>query len=209
VWELEGSDFVEVSGFFAYAGGFQGGVWLAAGDVGGVDGKAEIITGAGEGGGAHVRVFDYTGQPLSGFFAYPDGFLGGARVAAVDLDGGKDEIVTGAGPGGGAHVRTFRGSGDPYPIGFFAYPDGFYGGVFVAGGELDSSPNQEIVTGAGTTGAAHVRVFGSDGSPLAGFFAYPSGFYGGVRVAVVDDSAGAGIVTGAGPSGGPHVRVIG
>jgi glucose/arabinose dehydrogenase len=212
VYRLDGTTLQEVSGFFAYPDGFTGGVWVAAADVGGADSKAEIITGAGEGGGSHVRVFDHNGTPLSGFFAYPDGFTGGVRVAAANLDGTpKLEIITGAGPGGGAHVRTFRASGEVYPLGFFAYPDGFYGGVFVAGGELDgASANQEIVTGAGQTGGAHVRVFGSDGSERSGFFAYPTGFYGGVRVAVGDgnNNGDAEIVTGAGPSGGPHVTLV-
>src|SRR5262249_53092938 len=45
---------------FAIVGSFQGGVFVAAGDTNG-DGKAEIITGPGVGGGPLVGVFQATG----------------------------------------------------------------------------------------------------------------------------------------------------
>ena len=62
----------------------------------------------------------------------------------------------------------------------------------------------DIVTGAGAGGMPHVRAFsGTNGAVLRSFFAYGSGFSGGVRVAAGDVSVDgfADITTGAGPGG--------
>jgi len=70
-----------------------------------------------------------------GFMAYPEGFRGGVRVAALDVDGdGQAEILTGAGPGGGPHVRAI-GPGLAEAASLFAYDPRFTGGVTVAGAE--------------------------------------------------------------------------
>lgn len=205
--------------FFPYPLGFPGGVFVATGDVVGGPGNEgdEIITGAGEGGGPHVRVFRGNGDPLSSFFAFPLGFTGGVRVAAGDVDGdGDDEIIAGAGPGGGPHVRAFQGDGGATPVSFFPYPLGFRGGVFVAARSApdltgEGRSTDQIVTGAGEGGGPHVQVIDPNGTSVGdGFFAFPVGFTGGVRVAAgdSDSDAAAEITVGAGPGGGPHVRVL-
>ena len=73
---------------------FRGGVFVACGDVDG-DGRAEVITGAGAGGGSHVRIFAADGRSLGLDYMAYDGSTGGVRVAAVDVDGdGRAEVVT-------------------------------------------------------------------------------------------------------------------
>jgi hypothetical protein len=134
------------TGFFAYASSFRGGVNVAVGDVDG-DGKAEIITGAGVGGGPQVRVFTREGVQIgNGFFAYNASFRGGVNVAAGDLDGdGRAEIVTGAGPTGGPHVKVFNRSGAMLSE-FFAFSAKSSAGVSVAVADFDGDRKAEIVT---------------------------------------------------------------
>ena len=70
----------EQNGFMAYDPSFTGGVSVAAMDVNG-DGLDEILTGAGPGGGPHVKVFDgITLLSTSGFYAVEDAFRGGVLV---------------------------------------------------------------------------------------------------------------------------------
>ena len=126
------------------------------------DGFAEIITGAGPGGGPHVEVFSgKDGSLLRSFFAYASSFAGGVRVAAGDVNhDGFADVVTGAGPGGGPHVRGFDGTNTANVLAsFFAYDASFLGGVNLAAGDVNADGFADIITGAGTGGGPHVKVF--------------------------------------------------
>jgi hypothetical protein len=196
----------------AYAPAFRGGVFVAAGDVNG-DGRADVVTGAGAGGGPHVRVFSgATGGLLLEFMAYAPSFLGGVFVAAGDTNGdGRADVITGAGAGGGPHVQVFAGTGGGLLQSFFAYDPAFRGGVNVAAGDLTGDGRADVVTGAGAGGGPHVRVFdGISGVGVLSFFAYAATFRGGVTVAAgdLDGDGRADVTTGAGPGGGPHVRAF-
>ena len=203
--------------FFPFNSGFQGGVRVATGDVNG-DGVPDIITGAGPGGGPHVRVFDgRDGETVtSEFFAYTPSFVGGVFVASGDVSGdGVDDIITGAGSGGPAHVKVFDGSNNQQLGSFFAYGTNFTGGVRVATGDVNGDGHDDIITGPGAGGGPNVRVFdGRDLSarpPLLGsFFAYDNNFTGGVFVAAgdVNNDGVDDIITGAGPGAGPQVKVF-
>jgi hypothetical protein len=211
------------SGFLAYPVGFSGGVRVAACDFDG-DGRDEIVTAPGPGGGPHVRVFkvNAAGTPvaeLASFLAYPVEFTGGVFVACGNVEGtaGTTNIVTGAGAGGTSHTRVLRYSpgapGGVVPV-FELLAYGFFsGGVHVAAGDVDGSGRASVITGPGPGGGAHIRVLKAVGGSLTSlgeFFAYPAGFTGGAWVAAGNVTGGgaAEVITGAGAGGGPHVRVF-
>jgi Big-like domain-containing protein/VCBS repeat protein/flagellar associated repeat protein len=188
--------------YTAYSSSFGGGVFVASGDVNG-DEHADSVTGAGAGGGPHVKVVDgITGDVIHSFLAYSSSFRGGVTVAAGDVNGdGLADIITGAGPGGGPHVRVWDGDTGDLIRSFFAYSSSFRGGVTVAAGDVNGDGLADIITGAGSGGGPHVRVWDGDTGALErSFFAYPSDFRGGVWVAAGDVTGDgfADIVTGPG-----------
>jgi hypothetical protein len=200
----------QVRSFYAYDAGFTGGVFVAGGDVNG-DGFADIVIGAGAGGGPHVKVFDgQTGQVRQSFYAYAPGFTGGVTVAAGDVTGdGKADIITGAGPGGGPHVEVFDGVSGARVRSFFAYASAFSGGVFVAAGDINGDGQADIITGPGFGGGPDVRVFdGASGQESEALFAFNSAGSSGARVATADlnGDGRADLIVGAGPFNPPEVR---
>jgi protocatechuate 3,4-dioxygenase beta subunit len=109
---------------------FTGGITVAVGDVNG-DGRPDIITGAELGGGPRVQVFNGVDQqPINSFFAFEQGFTGGARVAAQDVNGdGRSDIIVATGVGRAAETRIFNAAGLTILDDFF--PVDTIGGIYV------------------------------------------------------------------------------
>ena len=106
-----------------------------------------LVTGAGAGGGPHVRVFNAeTGAVLFEFFAFDPAFTGGVRVATADVNGdGTPDVIVAAGEGGGPHVRVLDGAalllGNIVDLqSFMAYDPAFTGGVYVAANNAAGGP---------------------------------------------------------------------
>lgn len=133
-------------GFFAYGKNFRGGVSVAVGDTDG-NGWPEIITGAGFGGGPHVRIFSGGGKLMHpGFFAYDTSFRGGVNVAMADIDDdGRAEIITGPGVGGSPEIKVFDAKKLSLKADFFAFNANGRGGVGVAAEDIDNDGRAEIV----------------------------------------------------------------
>ncbi|MBX7105913.1 MAG: DUF4394 domain-containing protein [Gemmataceae bacterium] len=187
---LSGLDLGQIHSFYAFAQTFTGGVHVAAADVNN-DGLADVIVGAGEGGGPHVRVFDgKTGSVIQDFFAYDALFTGGVNVAGGDFNGdGNADIVTGAGPGGSPHVMVYAGGSGQILKSFMAFDTAFTGGVQVAAGE--SNGKAAIFTAAGAGGVPVVSIFDFDtGSAISSFFAFDQSVTSGVRIGTEVQSDG-------------------
>ncbi|HEY1377553.1 MAG TPA: FG-GAP-like repeat-containing protein [Gemmataceae bacterium] len=211
VWLYNGDGTLKRT-FLAYDASFKGGVRVATADVNG-DGVLDVVTGAGPGGGPHIKVFDgATGALLTQFFAFDPRFSGGVSVAAADVNGdGKADIVVGAGPGGGPNVRVLSGATGAVLRNFFAYAPSFRGGVSVAAGDVNGDGKADIITGAGRGGGPHLRVWsGATGQLLAEGFAYAPSYTGGLSVAAGDFDGDGKADIAVGPlNGGPaRVRVL-
>ena len=188
---FSGRDNTLLKSFFAYDPGFTGGVNVAAGDLNN-DGIADIITGAGAGGGPHVKAFSgIDGSLLESFFAFEPTFTGGVNVAVGDVngDGVRDFVVArGAQVGTNSQVRVFNGINLSLIWEFVAYPQ-FAGGIRVATEDVNHDGAADIILSPGAGGvlglnqAPHTLILnGRNLSQLGNFSPFDPTFLGGIYV---------------------------
>jgi hypothetical protein len=178
---FNGSTGAAIYDFFAYDAQFTGGVYVGAGDLDG-DGRSDLVTGAGAGGGPHVKVFSgRDGSTLASLFTFDSAFSGGVRVATGDFGGdGRADLIVAAGPGGGPHVKVLNGLTSTVQHEFFAFDAEFRGGVSLAIGRFAGL--DALFVGKGE-GGGEVKAFSlADGRLLADFSAFDPGYTGGVNL---------------------------
>lgn len=96
---------------------FRGGSSVAIADMSG-NGRADLLVGAGFGGGPRVAIYEGLSvtqakptRVINDFFAIPDlAFRGGVSIDAGDVDGdGRADLIVGPGFGGGQRARVLSG----------------------------------------------------------------------------------------------------
>jgi hypothetical protein len=189
-----------VGEFYAFAPEFAGGVSVSVADYTG-DGKADLLVGAGAGGGPHVKVFDLNAgavpAEVRSFYAFDATFTGGVSVGGDWLTGDVTgdqtaDMVIGAGVGGGSKVRVFSGRSGIQRAEFTAFDPAMSSPVSVATAFVNDDRFADIVVGTGAGTGGRVKVF--DGrtraelaAPVSGYTPFGVDFLGGVNVAASND----------------------
>lgn len=203
-------DGTEINTWQPYPQGFTGEISVAAGDLDN-DGKDEIITGAGAGGGPQVRIFNGFGETKfhKGFFAGDKDYRKGIKVAVGNVDNDlAKEIIVSLINEDQAEIKIFQRDGAlKYPSFKFDIDSGFEA-PFVKTLDLGNDGVEEVLVALGSGNSPLIKVFRKDGSLINEYHAYHPAFGGGVNFSPFNYNGQKLIATGSGFSGGPHVRFL-
>src|SRR5262252_8191563 len=201
---FSGFDLSMLMSFAPFGGGFNGGVYVASGDIDG-DGRADVIVGAGSGG--QVAAFSgVDAHELGRAFPFTAAYQGGVTVAAGDLDGdGHADVLAGTVNGG--FVTVLSGADGHVIAGGFPFGPFFVGGVSIAVGDLNGDGRADIVVAPMSAGGLVLAFNGANLEVLTSFVPYPG--IAGVTLAAadVDGDGRADIITGPG-NGPPLVKIF-
>ncbi len=151
--------------------------------------KRTIVTGAGPGGGPHVRVYNSVGQIKQQFFAYDNSYKQGVYATMGDMTGnGVNEIITTPYAGAEPIVKIFDSSNNLIKE-FLAYEKDMDAGLTASVYDIDSDGKLEIITAPLRGGSSLIRVFDANGLLKREFFAFNEALKSGVRISVADIDA--------------------
>ncbi|MDB5311294.1 MAG: repeat protein [Gemmataceae bacterium] len=198
VFAVGGGGLTPLADFLAFGDpGFRGGSRVALGDVN-RDGSADLIVGAGIGGGPRVAI--YSGAALGNgqvarlvpdFFALDRSLRSGVFVTAADFNGdGYADIAYSTGDTGGPRVRVVSGAvlvGNPGAnvanlpalADFFALDQNDRSGIRLAARDLTGGGQADLIVASGDAAHATVRVIplsqmGAPTTPVQDPFSNPA-----------------------------------
>ena len=175
---FSGADFANVADFMGIDDpNFRGGARPAIGDLDG-DGFADLVIGAGFGGGTVAGTFGQSRptRMMGDFYIFEETLRNGAFVAIGDVNGdGFADLIGGGGPGGGPRVFVLDGkemmAGRQTVLAdFFGGDPDSRGGIRVAVVNLDGDAKADLVVGAGDGAGSRVTAY--PGATLAEAFRF-------------------------------------
>jgi subtilisin family serine protease len=159
VYRADGKEYAR---FQAYGSNFRGGVHVATINNDG-DFIPEIVTGAGESGGPHVRVFKAFGALSSEFFAYDKASGHGVNIATGDINGdGVTDILTAVGSGVSQDIVGWSERGEEL-LRFTAKEFPISSPLEVSAVDYDDDDAEEIAVSGLIDGVTHVALYDNDG----------------------------------------------
>lgn len=131
----------------------------------------------------------------------------GGRILGAETN--APAIIVGAQTGTPPEVRVYAPNGS-LKVKFNAFEENFTGGVQVGMGDLEGDGINEIIAAPGPGATPQIRIFSLTGRYITSFFAYDTGFRGGVNIAVgdIEGDGKSEIVTAPKRGGGPNVRIF-
>lgn len=170
----------------AYQPTFIGGVHVAVADLN-QDGKAEIVTTPGPGGGPHVRIWNGLMENLNkDFFAFDASMRDGITVAAIRTPNGA-ALAIATESWSEPIVRLYSAmNAIALQSEFLVYASSTRSGVTVAAFDKDGDGNDEIAAAPNGGMASDVRIFDIYGTSNGKYLLHDPNYRGGLSMAQID-----------------------